>query len=82
VVVSGFSICAKGYCWSCSLSTLHICNMRDSIHDLLSYPQNGDNRADIIQILLEYGTPQEAVGVGREAKFSAHGKNNIAISTL
>jgi hypothetical protein len=40
--VSGFSICAKGYCWSCSLSTLHICNLRASRHDLLSYPQNGD----------------------------------------
>jgi hypothetical protein len=41
VVVSGFSICAKGYCWSCSLSTLHICNLRASRHNLLSYPQNG-----------------------------------------
>jgi hypothetical protein len=28
---------------SCSLSTLHICNLRASIHHLLSYPQNGDN---------------------------------------
>jgi hypothetical protein len=39
-----FHLC-KGYCWSCSLLTLHICNMRASRHNLLSYPQNGDNRA-------------------------------------
>jgi hypothetical protein len=47
VVVSGFSICAKGtsQCWSCSLSTLHICNLRASRHNLLSYPQNRDNRS-------------------------------------
>jgi hypothetical protein len=34
----------KVYCWSCSLSALHICNLRASRHHLLSYPQNGDNR--------------------------------------
>jgi hypothetical protein len=43
VVVRRVSIYAKGYCWSCSLSTLHICNLRASRHNLLSYPQNGDN---------------------------------------
>jgi hypothetical protein len=40
-----FHLC-KAYCWSCSLSTLHICNLRASRHHLLSYPQNRDNRAD------------------------------------
>jgi hypothetical protein len=38
-----FHLC-KPYCWSCSLSTLHICNLRASRHHLLSYPQNGDNK--------------------------------------
>ena len=45
VVVRRVSNCTKGYCWSCSLSTLHICNLRASRHHFLSYPQNGDNKA-------------------------------------
>jgi hypothetical protein len=43
-VVRRVSNCAKGYCCSCSLSALHICNLRASRHNLLSYPQNGDNK--------------------------------------
>jgi hypothetical protein len=37
---------AKGYYWSCGLLALHICNLRASRHNLLSYPQNGDNMTD------------------------------------
>jgi hypothetical protein len=44
VVVSGLPICAKGYSYSCSLSTLHICKLRASRDNLLSYPQNGYNK--------------------------------------
>jgi hypothetical protein len=40
------------------------------------------SRADIIGILLEHGTSQEVVWVGREAEFSDHGQYNIAINTL
>ena len=40
------------------------------------------SRVDIIGILSEYGTPQAAVWVGREAEFSDHGQDNIAINTL
>jgi hypothetical protein len=40
------------------------------------------SRDDIIGVLPEYGTPQEAVWVDREAEFSDHGQDNIAISTL
>ena len=43
VVVRKVSNCAKGYYWLCSLSILHIYNLRASRHNLLSYPQNGDN---------------------------------------
>jgi hypothetical protein len=45
VVVRGVSIYEKGYYWSCSLSILHICNLKASRHNLLSYPQNVDNNA-------------------------------------
>jgi hypothetical protein len=40
------------------------------------------SRVDIIGILLEYGTPQAAMWVGREAEFIDHGQDSIAISTL
>lgn len=40
------------------------------------------SRVDTIGIVPEYGTPQAAVGVGKEAEFSEHGEDKIAISTL
>jgi hypothetical protein len=43
VVAMRVSSYAKGYCWSCGLLALHICNLRALRHNLLSYPQNGDN---------------------------------------
>jgi hypothetical protein len=49
VVVARVSSYAKGYCWSCGLSTLHIFNPRASRHNLLSYPKNGDNRPERFQ---------------------------------
>jgi hypothetical protein len=40
------------------------------------------SRADFIGILLEHGTPQASVWVGREVEFRDHGLDNIAISIL
>ena len=40
------------------------------------------SRADIIEIWPKYGTPQEAMWVDKEAKFSDLGQDNIAISTF
>jgi hypothetical protein len=40
------------------------------------------SRADIIGILLEHGTPQEAVWIGREAEFSDYGQDNMTINIL
>jgi hypothetical protein len=38
VVIEWAYVCASGHCYSCGLSTLHICNRRASRHHLLSYP--------------------------------------------
>jgi hypothetical protein len=40
------------------------------------------SRADIIGILLEHGTPQKTTWIDREAEFSDHGSDIIAINTL
>jgi hypothetical protein len=53
VVAMRVSSYAKGYCCSCGLSTLHISNLRASRHNLLSYPQNGDNRYDLLEAMEE-----------------------------
>jgi len=40
------------------------------------------SRDDFIGILLEHGTLQEAVWVGREVEFCDHDKDNIDINIL
>jgi hypothetical protein len=40
------------------------------------------SRDDIIEVLLEHGTPQATMWVGREAEFSDHGKYIIVINVL
>jgi hypothetical protein len=40
------------------------------------------SRDDVVEIFMEYGTPQQAVWVGREVEFNDHGQENIAINTL
>jgi hypothetical protein len=60
----------SGLSWESMLASLN-----PSVLELYS-------RVDIIGILSEYGTPQVAVWVGREAEFSDHGQDNIVINTL
>jgi hypothetical protein len=40
------------------------------------------SRVDIIEILMEYGTLQETMWIGREAEFSDYGHDNMNINIL
>jgi hypothetical protein len=81
--MGAFLVCQHQESWHDSLATLVSIFSWESMLASLDFDAlEIYSRDDIIEVLLEHGTPQAVVWVGREAEFSDHGKYIIAINVL